>query len=253
MYRGKSVSLVLPTYNERDSIRGVIEDFERLGVVDEILVINNNAAAGTSEEVAKTSATEIHEPRQGYGHAIRRGLREASSDLVVVCEPDATFAAQDVFKLLAYSEDMDIVYGSRTVRDFIWEGANMGRFLRWGNWATAKLMEILYNTNSLSDVGCTFRLISRKALNQLNDQFRVGSNYFGPEMMILGYRNGISSVQIPVQYKERVGRSSVTGDLAKAFRLGIQMIILIAGMRLGWDPRGSRLLGGDAADGAPGA
>lgn len=242
MYKGKTVSLILPTYNERESIRKVIEDFERLSVVDEILVINNNAAQGTSDEVAKTTAVEVYEPVQGYGSAIRRGYREATGDLVAVCEPDDTFLAEDLFKLLAYSEDVDIVYGSRTVRNFIWEGANMGRFLKWGNWAAAKMMEVLFNTNSLSDIGCTYRLITREALQILNPRFRVESNFFGPEMMVLGYRHGIPSVQIPVRYKERMGESSVTGDLKKACVLGVQMIILILGMRFGLDDWTIRLL-----------
>lgn len=242
MFDGKAVSLILPTYNEKDSIRKVIEDFERLKVVDEILVINNNAAAGTSEEVAGTGAREILEPVQGYGSAIRRGFREAKGDIIVVCEPDDTFLAQDIFKLLAYSGDVGIVYGSRTVREFIWQGANMGRFLKWGNWATAKLMEVFFNTNSLTDIGCTYRLIRRPALEVLEPEFRVSSNFFGPEMMILGFQHGIPAVQIPVHYKERVGESSVTGDLGRAFRLGVQMNILIFGMRLGLHERIVRLL-----------
>ena len=233
MYRGKTISVIFPTYNEKDSIRKVINDFEALGVVDELIVINNNAAEGTSEEVALTSAIEYLEPKQGYGAAIRNGFAKATGDLIVVCEPDDTFLADDIHKLLAYSEEVGVVFGSRTVRDFIWEGANMGRFLRVGNWATAKLMEVLFNTNSLSDVGCTYRLINRDALDILNPQFRVNSNFFGPEMMILTYQNGISSVQIPLRYKERVGQSSVTGDLFKAFKLGCQMIVLIFGKRFG--------------------
>ena len=74
MYRNKTVSVILPTYNEKDSIAKVINDFFAIPEVDEILVINNNAAVGTSEEVAKTKAIEIHEPKQGYGSAIMRGF-----------------------------------------------------------------------------------------------------------------------------------------------------------------------------------
>src|SRR5437870_8249105 len=89
-WRGSRISVVLPTYNERDSIRAAILDFAAIDVVDEIVVINNNAAPGTSEEVAAAIAAlpngtvvrEIHEPRQGYGHAIQRGLREASGDYI---------------------------------------------------------------------------------------------------------------------------------------------------------------------------
>jgi glycosyltransferase involved in cell wall biosynthesis len=235
VYRQRTVSLVLPTYNEKDSIRQVILDFERLGVVDEILVINNNAAPGTSDEVRGTSAREIFEPVQGYGSAIRRGFREATGDLVAVCEPDATFAAEDLFKFLAFAADVDIVYGSRTVANFIWERANMGRLLKWGNWFVAKMIEVLFNTNYLSDVGCTYRLITRPALTQLMPLFVVDSNYFGPEMMIRGYQAQFKCVQIPVNYRERIGDSSVTGDLRKAFRLGMQMIVLIIAMRFRLD------------------
>jgi glycosyltransferase involved in cell wall biosynthesis len=233
VFREQTVTVVLPTYNEKDSIRRVIQDFERLGVVDEILVINNNAATGTSEEVSGTSAREILEPVQGYGRAIRRGFQEATGDLIAVCEPDGTFAADDLFKLLAYATDVDIVYGSRTVAAFIWDKANMGRFLKWGNWFVAKMMEVLFNTNYLSDVGCTYRLIRRPALDALLPTFIVDSNYFGPEMMLRGYLAHLRCVQIPVNYRERVGTSSVTGDLIKAFRLGMQMIVLIIAMRLG--------------------
>jgi glycosyltransferase involved in cell wall biosynthesis len=240
MYNAKKISLILPTYNEKDSIRKVIEDFENLKyadqpLVDEILVINNNAAPGTSEEVACTSAIEIVETKQGYGAAIICGFRNCSGDLVVVCEPDDTFLAEDIFKLLSYSGDVDIVYGSRTVQEFILTGANMGTFLRWGNWSVAKMMEVLFNTNQLSDVGCTYRLINKTALTELLPGFMVQSNFFGPEMMLRGYLAKYKCVQIPIRYKERVGESSVTGDLKKAFYLGCQMIFLIFAVRFKLD------------------
>ncbi len=227
MYRGKRVTVVLPTYFERDSIRASIEDFEATGVVDEIIVVNNNAAEGTSEEVAPTSAIEVHEPTQGYGAAIRRGFREATGDLICVCEPDGTFTAEDIFKLLAYAQDIDVVYGSRTVGEFIWQGANMGFVLRFGNWGVAKLMEVLFNTNSLSDVGCTYRVVRREALELLQPHFTIDGNFFGPEMMCLSVLADLRIVQIPVNYRERVGSSSVTGDLPTAIKLGLRMIVLI--------------------------
>jgi glycosyltransferase involved in cell wall biosynthesis len=233
MHKGQRISVILPTYNEKDSIRKVIRDFEALGVVDEILVINNNAAEGTSAEVAGTSAVEIHEPVQGYGSAIRRGMRESTGELVVVCEPDDTFLAADLFKFLAYADDVDVVYGSRTVKTFIWEHANMGLLLKWGNWFVAKLLEVLFGTNHLSDVGCTYRLIRRPALERLLPTFQVRSNFFGPEMMVRGYRLKLRCLQIPVNYRERIGVSSVTGDIRKAIVLGFQMIILIVAMRFG--------------------
>ncbi len=162
MWHGHSVSVILPTYNEKDSIRQVVLDIQSTGVVDEVIVVNNNAVAGTSEAVADTGAREILESRQGYGWSIRRGLAESSADYLIVCEPDGTFFAGDVFKLLSYAEDFDVVYGSRTSQQLIWSGANMGIFLRWGNWCVAKYMQFLYNATSLTDVGCTMRLIRRQ-------------------------------------------------------------------------------------------
>jgi glycosyltransferase involved in cell wall biosynthesis len=232
MWRAKSVSVILPTYNEKDSIRECIEQFFATGYIDEVLVINNNAAAGTSEEVAKTAAREIVEPRRGYGSAIQRGLKEAKGDLLVVCEPDGTFHPEDVVKFLAYSEDCDAVYGTRTVRTMIWEGANMGLFLKWGNWAVAKLAEALFNTEHLSDVGCTFRLIRREAVLPLLPRFQITASAFGLEMMMWSILARHRLVQIPVSYRSRVGKSAVTGSFWKAFALGCRMILLILSFRL---------------------
>lgn len=232
MWRSSRVSVVFPTYNERDSIYAAIGEFVASGYVDEVVVVNNNAAAGTDEEVRKTSAVLVHEPRQGYGFAIRRGLREATGELIVVAEPDGTFRGHDVVKLLAYADDFDVVYGSRTHRQFIWQGANMGLFLRWGNYAVAKLMEFLFNGTNLTDVGCTMRLVKRQALAQIEPDFRVGGSFFGPEMMLLSLLSGQAMVQVPVNYTKRVGTSSVTGDPAKAVRLGLRMIWLILDYRL---------------------
>lgn len=232
MWHGNAVSVILPTYNERDSIYQSIQDFFETGLVDEVLVVNNNAAPGTSEEVARTRAREVLEPLQGYGFAIQRGLREAVGHYLVVSEPDGTFLARDVDKLLAFADDVDVVYGSRTIWTFIWRGANMGFFLRWGNWAVAKLMEFLFNSVNLSDVGCTMRLVTRPALAVIEPHFTVGGSAFGPEMMLLSLIYKLRIVQIPVNYLPRVGESSVTGDIRKAVWLGLWMIALICRYRL---------------------
>ena len=232
MWHGRTVSVVLPTYNEKDSIAASIREFEATGVVDEIVVVNNNATPGTSAEVAKTSAREVHEPEQGYGAAMQRGFRETSGDFVVVSEPDGTFRGHDVFKMLAYAQDFDVVYGSRTVKELIWEGANMGLFLKWGNYAVAKLVEFLFNTTSLTDVGCTMRCIRREALHRVQPHFTVSGSFFGPEFMVLTILMNMRMIQVPVNYTERVGHSSVTGNKWVAFALGLRMIRLIVAYRL---------------------
>jgi glycosyltransferase involved in cell wall biosynthesis len=231
MWRGRSVSVVLPTYNEKDSIAKVIRGFEDLGVVDEIVVVNNNAAPGTSDEVARTSAREVLEATQGYGAAIRRGLREATGDLLCVCEPDGTFEPDDLFKLLTYTSESDFVVGSRTVSTFIWTGANMAWSLQFGNWAVAKLIEASFNTTSLSDVGCTFRVVTKELVRELEPDFRHTGSAFGLEMLLLATRRHVRVVQIPVNYLPRVGESSVTGDFRKTVRLGLTMVGMVAKAR----------------------
>ncbi len=234
MWNNKKVSVIFPTYNEKDSIYQAIEDFVASGYVDEVLVVNNNAAEGTAEEVARTNATQVFESEQGYGHAIRRGFREVDqeTEYIIVAEPDGTFAGRDVLKLLAYSDEFDFVLGTRTSREFIWAGANMGRFLKWGNWAVAKMVEFLFNTTLLTDVGCTMRLIRRDALKKVEPLFTIGSSHFGLHMTLLVITNKLRFVEIPVNYRARVGVSSVTGSKIKAFFLGMTMIWLVMRHRM---------------------
>jgi len=128
-----------------------------------------------------------------------------------------------------------VVYGSRTVKELIWQGANMGLFLKWGNYSVAKMMEFLFNTTSLTDVGCTVRCINRRALNHIEPYFTVDGSFFGPEMMVLSILMSMKIVQLPVNYTKRVGTSSVTGNKIRAFFLGLRMIRLIIEYRFkGW-------------------
>jgi glycosyltransferase involved in cell wall biosynthesis len=232
MWHGQSLAVVLPTYREKATIRKTIEDLEGLGIVDEIIVVNNNAEQGTSEEVAGTSAREVHEVTQGYGASIRRGLCETEADLVAVMEPDGTFEAGDLRKFLTYSGEFDFVYGSRTTREFIWDGANMGTFLRVGNWAVAKLLQVLFKTPSLSDIGCTMRLASGSALRELQPHYRLYNGAFGPEMMTLSVIGQFRVVQIPINYRARGGAFGTTERFGPAVVIGVQMIRLIIGYRI---------------------
>lgn len=232
MWNGRTVSVILMTYAEKDSIRGAIEGFCATGVVDEVVVVNNNAEPGTAEEVALTPARQVFEPRQGYGYATQRGLAEATGDLLVIAEPDGTFMPSDITKLLVYGDDCDAVFGTRTTSALIWRGANMGWFLKWGNWAVAKLVEALFNTSHLSDVGCTYKLLTRQTYERIKDGFTVGGSHFGPELMLLTIASGVRFVEIPVNYLPRVGESSVTGDFRKTLALGLQMIRFILRFRL---------------------
>ncbi len=228
MWRGERLAVVLPTYNEAESIRAVVDAFAALGVVDDIVVINNNAHKDTSPNIKGSAAREVFESTQGYGAAIQRGLKEtADADLVCICEPDGTFVADDLFKLLPFLTDSDVVLGTRTVQTFIYSGANMNNPMRWGNWIGAKVVELMFNTVSLTDVGCTFRVLRRPTLDKLMPRFHINGSSFGLEMMLLIVRERIPVVQIPVRYLPRVGTSSVTGSPRKTVALAVEMTRLI--------------------------
>ena len=231
MYGGKSVSIVLPAYNDEQYIRSAVEDFFATGIVDEVVVVDNNSRDRTADEARLTRARLVTEGAQGYGHALRRGLREATGDLVIMAEPDGTFIGRDVVKLLAYAEDFDMVCGTRTTRELIWEQANMGWFLRVGNWTVAKMIQFLFDGPSLSDCGCTLRLTRREALTRIAPHLTVGGSHFLPQMVIAGLKHGLRVIEVPVNYRGRVGDSKITGTLRGTLRTGFRMIALIVGSR----------------------
>lgn len=229
MYKKKTVSVVIPTYNEADSIRKVIEDFFNTGLVDEVIVVDNNALGNTKEEIEKTKAKRIVETKQGYGHALMRGLLESTGDLIVTCEADGTFEPSDIHKFLLYSDTFPAVFGTRTSRAAIWSGASMPFPVRFANWLWAKIIEILYNGPVLTDVGCTFKLIHRPALREITPFFKLsdGDGKFSPEFMIWVLKLGFVPIEIPVIYKPRVGESMYTGSTWRAAKLGFKMLPMI--------------------------
>lgn len=231
MWKKQKVSVVFPAYNEAENIASAVREFLDTGVVDEVIVVDNNSKDGTGKLAKKAGARVVLETRQGYGWANRRGLAEAKGDLIITAEPDGTFVARDIFKLLTYSDDFEVVFGTRTSKELIWEGAKMNWFLRIGNVFVAKLLEYIHNGPCLTDVGCTLKLIRRPALRKIQPRFRVGTSHFSPEFMIICIRNHLRCVEIPVNYKGRIGNSKITSTNWKAFKLGLRMIWLIISYR----------------------
>lgn len=234
MFDQKKVSVVIPTYNEAGSLAEVINGFFATGLVDEVIVVNNNALGNTTEVVAATKAKQIFErDNQGYGYALMRGLKEASGDLIITVEADGTFVSRDIEKFLLYSRDFEVVFGTRTSRAAIWSGAFMPFPVRFGNWAWAKYLEVIHNGPTLTDVGCTYKLFSRRALDKIIDLFPIsdGSGTFSPELMIWCLRRGLRPIEIPVLFCPRVGQSMYTGGIYKSARLGLRMLWLITRYR----------------------
>src|SRR5438105_4403711 len=232
MWQGHRVSVVFPAYNEEAGIAAAVSDFGGLDAVDEVLVVDNNSRDATAVQAETAGARVIHEPRQGYGNALRRGMAEAQGEYVVLAEPDGTFMGKDVLKLLAYADDFDLVLGTRTTRELIWHGANMGWQLRWGNWFVAKLLQVLFGGPSLSDCGCTLRLVRRSAAEHMLPRFTVGGSHFLPEMVCLALLERLRLVEVPVNYRDRVGESKITGSMHTALRVAARMVGVIVRYRL---------------------
>lgn len=231
MHGTRTVSVVFPAYDEEPYIAAAVQDFCVPGVVDEVLVVDNNSRDRTADEARRAGARVVYETRQGYGYALRRGLADAKGDIIILAEPDGTFIGRDVLKLLAYADDFDMVCGTRTTRELVWDQANMGWFLRLGNLAVAKLIQVLYGGPSLSDCGCTLRLTHRAALEAFRAELTVGASHFLPEMVILALRKRLKVIEIPVNYRGRVGESKITGTLKGAIRTGLRMIGLALAYR----------------------
>jgi glycosyltransferase involved in cell wall biosynthesis len=226
-YDGKKISVVIPAFNEEQNISSVVKDFSKK-YVDEIIVIDNNSSDKTGKLAKKSGAKVILEKKKGYGNAIRRGLKEASGDVIIVTEADQTFRGNDMEKLLSYIDDADLVLGTRTCMQLVGKGANMGLFLRFGNIFIAKFLEFLFGHCRLTDVGCTFRAIKKRPLKRIIKKFKVGGSHFSPEMILVALSSGLKVVEIPVNYGKRVGVGKITsaGQL-KAFKVGLDMLWLI--------------------------
>ncbi|HXT83362.1 MAG TPA: glycosyltransferase family 2 protein, partial [Verrucomicrobiae bacterium] len=186
MIKGKKVSIIFPAYNEEKNIAQAIDDFKKLRFIDEIIVVDNNSQDNTKKISLKKHVVVVTEKKQGYGYALRKGLSVATGDYIFLCEPDGTFRSVDAKKLLKYADNYDVVIGTRTNKKFINKSANMHGLLRWGNIILAKLIQFLYRPScTLSDCGCTFRLLKKNVVKKILPQLTVGGSHFLSELLVL--------------------------------------------------------------------
>jgi glycosyltransferase involved in cell wall biosynthesis len=211
MYHNKTVSVVFATYREKNSIKAVIDEFFSTGYVDEIIVVNNNAEEGTDEEIKKTKAKIVYETKQGYGNAYRTGIKNAKGYYIILCEPDGSYTGADLEKFFAYAKDgFDAVFGSRTGQNILLSGADMTVGRKWANVMEAKSIEVLFNTNQLSDVGCTYKLFVGTILQKLLKQTKTTNALFATELLLLTVTSNLNYIEIPITFSKRVGISTLT-------------------------------------------
>jgi glycosyltransferase involved in cell wall biosynthesis len=231
VHQGLRISVVIPAYNEAATIGLVISDFRESPLVDEILVVDNRSRDRTGEIAASLGARVVREEAPGYGHACRRGLDEAAGDILVLTEADGSFRAGDLAKLLAYIDACPFVLGTRTTRQMVEQGANMGFFVRWANVAMAKILELLWffpHEPRLTDVGCSYRAVRREAWRAIRAGCEQSGPAFSPEMICEAYRHSLRVVEIPVHYYKRVGGESKHSDsFVKLVKTASKMFVTI--------------------------
>jgi hypothetical protein len=236
---GKPVGVVLTAYDDAPSIGTAVDEFRALPSVDEIVVVDNNSRDQTGAVAEAHGATVIKETEQGYGYACTSGLRymldHSKSNIIALCEGDMTFFADDLEKMVPYLSDCDLVLGSRTTRTLTRAGSQMDWFMTWGNLFLAFLIRLRYWDTTfvgrvgLTDVGCTYRVIRRDALSRIVSQLKVGGQYFSPHMILVALRNGLSVVEVPIRFRERIGVSKgAGGSRSRAVRIGFEMMREIA-------------------------
>ena len=236
MYKGRTVSLVIPAYNEQETITDVVGEFRQSPWLDEIVVVDNNCADRTAELAAAAGARVVAERRPGYGSALMAGMAAAKGDIFVLVEADGSFRARDLEKLLAYLDDAGMVLGTRTTRQMVEQGANMRFLLRWGNVFMAKILQLLWLRPSeprFTDVGCTYRALSRATWEAIRGGLRETGPAFSPEMMCAALNAGCRVVEIPVTYSRRHGGESKHSDtFARQARTALKMFRTICRKRL---------------------
>jgi len=226
-------SVVIPAYNEEESIAYVIRDF--MDHVDEVFVVDNSSKDKTREVSLRAGARVETVALKGYGDTIRYGLDNAKGDILIVVEADSSFRAKDLGKLCEYMKDSDMVMGTRTTRQMIEQGANMRGLLRWGNIFVAKLVEALWWAQEprFTDVGCTYRAIWRDAYLKIRDNLRGIGPEFSPEMMIEILRARKRVIEVPISYYRRsTGVSKHSKSCLGICRTALRMLRMILEKRL---------------------
>ena len=235
MFRDRSVSLVIPAYNEEETIGRVVEEFRQEPHLDEIVVVDNNCNDRTAEIAAAHGARIVEESRPGYGSALLAGMDAAQGDLLVLVEADGSFRARDAVKLLVYLDDAGMVMGTRTTRQMVEQGANMRFLLRWGNVFMAKFLQLCWLRPAeprFTDVGCTYRALTRDTFDKIRPRLRETGPAFSPEMMCAALQARSRVIEVPVTYARRLGGESKHSDtLGRQARTALKMFRTICRKR----------------------
>jgi len=239
------ICVVIPTYNENESIRKVVRDFFSQQYVEHVIVIDNNSSDNTTK-IAESAGAKVIRKNQnkGFAHSYVLGLREAlktNSNIIVTTEAGDTYNAYDISKMLPFLENCDMVIGTRQ-NQILTEKGNQNSVLHvWGNLFLAKLIQIKYfnllhmGYVNLTDVGCIYRMFTRSSVETIIEELTfqntdkpVAGIAISLHITILGIEHDLRIIEIPVTFKKRIGKSKLKSNKKlKAIHYGLTYLWFI--------------------------
>ncbi len=219
------VAVVIPVFNERESLPLVVRDLPQ-NLVEQIVVVDNGSTDGTREVASGLPVRIVRERRRGYGSACLAGvaaLADRPPEILVFLDGDHSDHAEELPLLLAaIASGADLVIGSRRLGR-----SEPGALLpqaRFGNALACLLIRIL-SGHRYTDLG-PFRAIRWDAYQRLGMR---DTNYgWTAEMQIKALRAGLSVAEVPVSYRRRVGISKITGTVTGTLAAGYKILLTIA-------------------------
>ncbi len=224
MRKNNSVTVIIPAYNEQESIEGVIVSLKKLGQKVEIIVVDDGSTDRTYENALKTGVKVIKHPNnKGYGASLKTGLMNSKGSTICFFDADSQHRAQDLKKILTYTETYDGVIGMRT------ETSHIPFFRKPGK----KILNIVANYLSkqkIPDLNCGLRAFKREVLMKFMNILPDGFS-FSTTTTLAMYKGGFSIKYVPVVTKKRIGKSTV-----KQVKHGFHTILLIFQLIVLFDP-----------------
>lgn len=227
MNKSPKIVVIIPAYNEENSIAKVVHDIPA-GLVHEVIVVNNNSNDATDVNARNAGATILHEERPGYGYACLKGIEYAKQlqplpDIVVFIDADYSDHPEEMHLLVQpiLNEGMDMVIGSRALGKK--ETGSMTIPQVFGNWLATRLLKTFYKV-SYTDLG-PFRAIRYDKLLAINMQDTTYG--WTVEMQVKAAKLKMKTVEVPVSYRKRIGISKISGTVKGTVLAGYKIITTI--------------------------
>ncbi|MBL4853017.1 MAG: glycosyltransferase family 2 protein [Robiginitomaculum sp.] len=217
------IKVVIPALNEQGAIGKVIAEIPTW--INQIIVVDNGSTDNTAKVARTAGARVISVPIPGYGRACLAGIAACQPcDIVVFLDGDASDYPEDMPELLQpiLQGDADLVIGSRRRGDI--EKGALTLPQRFGNALACWLMAKIWG-GKFTDLG-PFRAIRMDALAALN----MSAPTFGwtVEMQVRALKQGLKCAEIPVRYKNRIGKSKISGTVSGVILAGGYILGTIA-------------------------